>query len=213
MQSKKRSSFIVLILMSLAALIICPQAPQQNYTAAGILFWALQIDSLAARTQSSRDLIGPPDSAQTDSTGVPADTIPGFADEKRFARAARCDSPMPGTVRGMLIGRYDEPGEIPVDTPLVGALIQLIVTPVDSAGGKYFDRLATTAQGQYFFPHVPRSGHYEIEALHKVIRDFRYTISTGFIQDIGKRCLLPSKDGRVPLSRYQRDVLKEKGLL
>lgn len=207
MRTKPRS-LILTILLALAALIICPQAPQQNYTVAGILFLAARIDSLAANTQSSRDLI-----VQADSTGVHDDTLPGFDGEKRFVDAARCNSPMPGTVRGMLIGRYDEPGQIPVDTPLAGALIQLIVTPMDSAGGRYFDRLATTAQGQYFFSQVPRTGYYELEALHKVIRDFRYTISTGFVQDIGKRCLLPSKDGRVPLSRYQRDVLKDKGLL
>src|SRR5687768_1676497 len=154
MQPKQRGSLVVLILMSLAALVMCPQAPQQNYTATGILLWATRIDSLAATAQVSRDLLET-DSTQADTTAVPGDTLPGFVDETRFVSAARCNSPMPGTVRGMLIGRFDEPGQTPVDTPLVGALVQLIVTPVGSAGaaggagGKYFDRLAATTQGQF----------------------------------------------------------------
>lgn len=102
---------------------------------------------------------------------------------------------------------------VPVDTPLAGVLVQLIVTPIDSIRGKYFDRLATAGQGQYFFFGVPTTGHYELEAFNVVIRDFPDTISAGFIQDIGTRCVLPSRDGRIPLSRRHQRVLIDKGLL
>lgn len=156
------------------------------------------IDSLAPGAEQPNDtiLVG-----KTPPTGDEA--------ERRFSEAAKCDSAMPGVIRGLLEGRFDEPG-IPTDTLLKDALVYL---SVETADGAPFERSAMTGSwGQFYMTKLPPTGHYRLRVWHVLVQDPPFDLVEGFIQDLQARCLLPSTDGRVPVSARLLGVVNTNGL-
>ncbi len=130
--------------------------------------------------------------------------------EARFITAARCDSTVPGVVRGMLTGRFANPGRPPHDTLLRDALVLI---RVDSPAGftQPQERSARTGTwGQFYLSNLPTIGHYTLSVWHVLIPNPPYDYPDGFVQDIEKRCFLPSKDGPVPLSSKYLEVANER---
>lgn len=116
--------------------------------------------------------------------------------EEQFKRAANCRVAKPGTIRGLVMGRFDDL-DPPKDTVLAEVYVSLGVVG-DSVE---FAQPRLARRGIFMFENVPAGKHVVIEAWQPLIAsDQHQLIAQGQSDSLFAGCILPSTHGMLRLS-------------
>jgi hypothetical protein len=120
--------------------------------------------------------------------------------ESDYSIVEHCDTKAPGLVRGLVLGRFNEDDQ-PADT----AISDLVVLLQPDAPTDQKPWAVTGGFGQFRAPITDTQTNYEIIVVHPAIAAPRGRVTLAYksYDSLTSRCLLPSIDGRIPLSRVQ----------
>lgn len=134
--------------------------------------------------------------------GIPGRVLVLAAGDASLSQRLSCDLPVPGYVRGWLVGRLWVKGRIPKDIALVGSTVELVVKAIPGDNeATFIESVATDADASFEFRSVPYNGQATIYVIDSRTASGRVVYDSGDPTQLAAGCLSPTVEHQVPLVR------------